>query len=418
MPLPDGTFFVGALEAVLGSWETVLLVAIPTLFVLGVLDGIFGSTNEQPEDGDVTSDGGTMFEDGEEDLEFDEGEDLFGEGEFGDDDEFDDVGGGDLADLEGRVDQLEEEISSLSSTVSTVRTENEQISETVDDIEENIRKLLDIYKMVTKGVNPFVDQEGSNISASVDDDTLGLFEEESEEDPDELDEEVMEAEAEEFFDEDFSEEETLSDDAFEEETISDDEDSFEEADFEAAEETPTEDPIDESQSFDDLKEEYEADDAGFEELDPSADTIETDDDESTLNAEAVTTSENDLETTESSRQLNTGEKPYLSTLPAGYTEDLIVLEWIEYLVEASDPQTAHQALTYYERIGWIGSDAADQLRAFLTGHPDAAEEYTTTGRPSKLTTDHHSKSLQYIARLDGRIIDGWSERRRDRWLHN
>ncbi|WP_436900623.1 FlaD/FlaE family flagellar protein [Halovenus halobia] len=57
--------------------------------------------------------------------------------------------------LEHRLDELETEVDSLSSTVKTVRNENEQISESVQDIEANTGRLLNLYKMATRGANPF-----------------------------------------------------------------------------------------------------------------------------------------------------------------------------------------------------------------------------------------------------------------------
>lgn len=94
-----------------------------------------------------------------------------------------------------------------------------------------------------------------------------------------------------------------------------------------------------------------------------------------------------------------------------------MLEWIEFLIEESSPAAAQNALTYYERIGWIGLRAADQLRSFLDGHPDVDGSIDANTAPETLSTDHHSRSLQYIARLDGTILDSWSERSRKRWLH-
>ena len=61
--------------------------------------------------------------------------------------------------LERRLDTLENEVGSLSSTVNTVRNENEQISESVQDIEESTGRLLNLYEMATRGVNPFADTE-------------------------------------------------------------------------------------------------------------------------------------------------------------------------------------------------------------------------------------------------------------------
>jgi archaellum component FlaD/FlaE/archaellum component FlaC len=201
--------------------------AVLTLFSAGVvgmsIKNVFDSILSDDEDGDAESgeqmgDGaGLMGEDGgDDDLGGLGGLDEGGDDEFGDfgDDEFGDMdGGADTDELQHRLDELETEVGSLSSTVNTVRNENEQISETVDDVEENVRKLLDIYEMVTRGVNPFADDIDSGLGGPGEGESFGLFEggDDQEEDED-LDEDIANADAEGFFDDDLVEDE--SDDDF------------------------------------------------------------------------------------------------------------------------------------------------------------------------------------------------------------
>ncbi len=422
-----GTALTGAFElfAEAGGWETLLLAAIPTFVLLGVLDGLFGSDQErQPDESQAEpDDDGSMFgsdEDG--DLAFDDGADPFEDDEFGDEgDEFGDMGGGpDVSDLEMRVDELEEELSQLSSTVSTVRTENEQIGESVEDIEENIRKLLDIYKMVTKGVNPFVDQQGGNLATAVDDDSLGLFEDETTEEEEELDEEVMETDAEEFFDDDFGDDgsigdpdkEDMPDDTFEPLEESDDESITDDPETTAETDEETD-----ARGFEELKEAY--DDTGdFEEDSESTpeqeeppETTESNDSPDTTNKEnsqpddqrATFQTPTDPKPAAEREPLaeTTDGRPYLKTIPAGFTEELLALEWIEFLVEESGPQEAYSALIYYERIGWLGADAGDHLRQLLSGHPAVTESVRGTGGPLGLSAEQHTQSLRYVAQLAG-----------------
>jgi archaellum component FlaD/FlaE len=66
--------------------------------------------------------------------------------------------------LEHRLDELETEVDSLSSTVKTVRNENEQISESVKDIEQNTGRLLKLYQKATHGVNPFASEAETETS--------------------------------------------------------------------------------------------------------------------------------------------------------------------------------------------------------------------------------------------------------------
>ncbi|WP_191967061.1 flagella accessory protein C [Haloferax marinum] len=220
----------------------------------------------------MSSDDGLGFEEGVDDLS-----DEFGD--FGDDldDGFDDDFGGfddgnneEIAELEDRVGELENEVSAISSGMNTVREENKQIGGTVEELEDTIRKLLDIYEMVTRGINPFVD-DAREMGGLDGGGSFGLFEAEAE-DEEHLDPEVANADAETFFDDDFGE---LDAESGEKEAELAAEDELVEAERESPAEglddglgEPAEEPADEpadepdtgsagGASFDDLKKEYE-----------------------------------------------------------------------------------------------------------------------------------------------------------------
>jgi flagellar protein FlaE len=194
---------------------------------MGMMDWV-----EDDEDGSSTestdedaSDDMDDFDDFEDDFDdFDSFDDDFEEessGDVADGDDFDDFdagfddgggggggGGGSaasneqLADFEDRIGELETQVGSISSTMNTVREENKQIGETVDELDDTIRKLLDIYEMVTRGINPFVDDAKEMGGLEHGDGAFGLFDSEEEEE-DDLSSEVANADAEDFFDEDF-----------------------------------------------------------------------------------------------------------------------------------------------------------------------------------------------------------------------
>ena len=384
------------------------LVAIATFavgFLAGVFDSVLGSDDEDTAGDEPSStDGGTMFdESGDAEADFEPGDDD----PFGGDAFAVDEPDPETSDLEPRIEQLEEEVSSLSSTVSTVRTENEQISESIGEVEENVRKLLDIYKMVTKGVNPFVDQQSGGVAASVDEETLGLFEDDDEpEEATDLDEEVMEAEAEEFFDDGFeAEPATATDDAG----------------TDAGDDT-------DARSFDDLKSEYDTDEPDSQPAStqepPSGEQQKPADaapaagqpepagqptpNESAASADTAGefTPPADTEPTPPPSAGETG-RPYLRVLPPGFATDQLVLEWLGFLIDASDPETTYTAITHYERLGWLGEEAAAHLQQFVAGHPAASPPLRGTGHPTGLTVDHHLQSLKYIARLSGSGGDLW-----------
>ncbi|WP_411963131.1 flagella accessory protein C [Haloferax sp. YSMS24] len=213
----------------------------------------------------MSSDDGLGFEEGVDDLsdEFgDFGDDLddgFDDDDFGG---FDDGNNEEIAELEDRVGELENEVSAISSGMNTVREENKQIGGTVEELEDTIRKLLDIYEMVTRGINPFVD-DAREMGGLDGGGSFGLFEAEAE-DEEHLDPEVANAEAETFFDDDFGE---LDAETGEQEAERAAEDELVDAERESpaegldseleADDEPDDAGTAGGASFDDLKQEYE-----------------------------------------------------------------------------------------------------------------------------------------------------------------
>ena len=491
--------------------EVTALAVLFVLFSAGLVGmsirNMFESVLSEDDEGNNTEDDiGGGLAGGEDDLDgglagggdnlgglggLDEGDDFGG---FGDeDDAFGDMGGGggNTDELEHRLDELETEVGNLSSTVNTVRNENEQISESVNEVEENVRKLLDIYEMVTRGVNPFADDIDAGMGGLGDDGSFGLFSDDGDDD-EEIDEEIVEADAEGFFDEDLVEDDDPMsaaggsdvDDMFGNDGDAGDEfqesfddggdfGAFEDDEFGAFEDDETAEDDESTEggvSFEDLKEEYdsgEADwaddiDVGEETDDQSADEDEFDDDsladdelfDEVLTEDAdedateldeddggVEVSENDENveltagdvvdvegdgtdvatgegdgtgTTESAESdatesaeadapvddstddAQTDGKPYLATLPGGFASDLIVIEWLEFMVEEAGVRETAGAIQYYETIDWISEEVAHDLQSYLRGFEAAGS--------GSLTIDHHTQSLKYIGQLNGDVV--------------
>jgi hypothetical protein len=89
------------------------------------------------------------------------------------------------------------------------------------------------------------------------------------------------------------------------------------------------------------------------------------------------------------------ERPYLRSLPGGAATELLVLQWLEGLVERAGIQGAHDALAYYRTIDWLTEDAAANLQDYLGGLPDPA------GDPPGLTTADHRTSLEFLVHIAG-----------------
>jgi archaellum component FlaD/FlaE len=184
---------------------------------LGAFKGLFGGDGEGTSDDEFGEPGSDEFGD--------LGGDEFGEpgsDEFGDlgDDEFGDLGGDEFGDLgtgtdtstdelEKSVKDLEGEVGALSSSMNTVRAENEEIGEQVTEVSDQVRKLLDIYEMVTRGINPFVDDVGNDAAFGgqvAGDSAFGLFGADDDDTEEDVDPELMSTDADAFFDDDLLEE--------------------------------------------------------------------------------------------------------------------------------------------------------------------------------------------------------------------
>ncbi|WP_394335413.1 FlaD/FlaE family flagellar protein [Halorubrum vacuolatum] len=369
----------------------------------------------------------------------------------------DDEGGADTDELEKRIDDLEAEVASLSSTVSTVRSENEEISGTVADIEEDVRNLLDIYEMVTRGINPFVD-ESSGFDELGGGGSFGLFDDAEEEDEaPELDEDVASADADGFFDEeliepgddgDFDDFDDDLDGEFDDELDDDLDDVAGELDDATNEPTDEGDDMNhDGKSFSELKEEYDAgeadwaddgdetgmdddpfdaeasldddpfdDGAGFEDDAGSEDDIDAFDEPAAEPAggDPAEMNEGGFEYVQRDDLSSPRRKPYLTSLPGDYIGDLLVMEWLEFLVAASDVTDAVRAINYYERIEWISPDAADGLRDFLSGFGTVDRNIVDRPGTARLVREHHTRSLRYITQLNGTspqtvLLDRWDD---------
>lgn len=88
------------------------------------------------------------------------------------------------------------------------------------------------------------------------------------------------------------------------------------------------------------------------------------------------------------------ERPYLPALPPSLVAEALIFEWLEFLVLQAGRESVADALEFYERVGWLGSGAADSLDAYLSGVSDPR-----ANEANDLDPDDHRVSLHYIARL-------------------
>jgi flagellar protein FlaE len=91
------------------------------------------------------------------------------------------------------------------------------------------------------------------------------------------------------------------------------------------------------------------------------------------------------------------EKPYLDGLPTRYGAEVVVFEWLDFLVEKGGFENTGHALDYYEDVEWLSPQAHEDLRAYMHGFADV-NRFDADG-PNDLDTNDHVLSLVYIARL-------------------
>ena len=319
------------------------------------------------------------------------GDDLMGgadEGLMGDDTMFaeDDDEDSEM-ELTYQLDEIEKEVESLENKVETVRGENERISDSISTVDKNVDKLVDLYEIVTEGVNPFAadqeignafDTEGGGIFGGDDDDDLG----------ESIDNEIVDAEADDFLDDELADDEAADDfgDEFEDDGSLGD--GLEDDEFDV------EDADDGDVFGDDSTDEEET---VALELDDGAD----DDADSTGEMAASEPAQKSTETIELGENGQVGDPPYLATQPSRSDAELVTIEWLDFLVDAVGISGAAQTLAYYESIGWISAPVETYLQSMLNGFGDdsrPATELAADPDPrSVLETDEHKRSLQYIA---------------------
>ncbi|WP_266075063.1 FlaD/FlaE family flagellar protein [Haladaptatus caseinilyticus] len=91
------------------------------------------------------------------------------------------------------------------------------------------------------------------------------------------------------------------------------------------------------------------------------------------------------------------DKPYLSLLPSRYGAEVIVFEWLDFLIEKAGFENTANALSYYEDVGWLSEPACDALQSYMFGFSEI-DRFGSDG-PNDLDTNDHVLSLVYIARL-------------------
>ncbi|WP_241768314.1 flagella accessory protein C [Haloferax sp. ATB1] len=86
---------------------------------------------------------------------------------------------------------------------------------------------------------------------------------------------------------------------------------------------------------------------------------------------------------------------YLATLPSNYVSEVLVLEWVEHLVEVGGALGASRALRQYREQDWISRAVESELNA----HVGQIAPSVADADGGELRIDDHQTSLAYVCRL-------------------
>ncbi|WGI17592.1 FlaD/FlaE family flagellar protein [Methanonatronarchaeum sp. AMET-Sl] len=351
-------------------------------------------------------DEGDSIEEDEELFE-DEGFDDFDE-ESDDFDDFEEDESSQLSDIQGSIESLETEVGSLSSTISVTKDDIESIGNRVDEVEENVKKLLDVYEMVTKDINPFVgDGEDLSNRDLENADDFGVFEGGGQQEED--------------FDDSFLDEDEDVD--FEESS----EDEF--SDEGEGRQVITPDDLEEDSTSDDLEEDVGFDEPGFdedqdlvEEMDISEEKLkqlETRIEMVNSKLEKVANGDDDMDA-EVSDNGDSGEREYyLEEIKRDYYSDIVLMNWTNFLLTMVDTTEFRQILDVYVDLKWISPEVRDYVERFEesistqpifeygvkarksgTGNSSySADEEEFMKSEGGMTVEDHTRSLIFISKL-------------------
>ena len=102
----------------------------------------------------------------------------------------------------------------------------------------------------------------------------------------------------------------------------------------------------------------------------------------------------------SSNQRYNDENVKLQYLDNKAETSIILLNWIEFLLEKVGRNNLSEVLEYYIDIGWISEEVCEKMIAYANGIDYYVERPTW-----KLLPDDHTRSLMFIEQLKGKKLD-------------
>lgn len=274
--------------------------------------------------------------------------------------------GPDAGELDARIDELSEDLDATESSVRELRSAQEEMGESVAEMEDTVRQLVGIYDRLAAEDNPFVDDpaEATGGGATVPDADGGRP---TDTPPTNGDGEDGEAD-----------DGVVAFDDLEDQPVGDHQDH---GDGERAghdgENGHHDEPVDHTDPV------APADPPGN---GPQTGTPE-------VAAMAQSGADGAVE-----RSDTRSDGALLASVPDGYAGEVLLMEWLAALMERSGPAGALRAVDHYEAVGWV-SPAVKHHLVDVIGGP-GLDVFVDPTQPQEPTADEHALSSEYLRVLD------------------
>ena len=272
--------------------------------------------------------------------------------------------------LSNRIDELEDDIESTTTSLGEIQNTQRETMESVEEVNETVRRLAGIYDQVAASQNPFVDGGADQPAA----------------DAPVVDESARADEHHDATDTSGDGPEAANDSvSFD---GSDDSDTGPAANgsvsFDGADTGPA------SETADDAAGGGHANGSvSFDDLDPASETA--DDAASGGHANG-----------ESGGAGASADEYVLGSVPEGYAAELLVMEWLSRLIQRSGPAGAFRAVEQYHDLGMISSATRDHAIDLLGG--PSLDVFVDPSESNEPSVEEHRVSSAYLRAL-GRLVE-------------
>jgi archaellum component FlaD/FlaE len=111
----------------------------------------------------------------------------------------------------------------------------------------------------------------------------------------------------------------------------------------------------------------------------------------------------DIKTLESTNEMLEGHIQPLDQIPSDPESIVVIMKWLQYLVDRTGKNNLPNILGYYVDIGWISEDVRLDVINYSKGITEEPAQACT--HPPQLPTKDHLQSLLFIQKLKGLQLD-------------